>query len=246
MIVHTYALCFNEEVLLPYFLRHYGKASDRIVIYDNGSTDRSIEIIKASKAELRPFDTGGEHKDRAQTELKSTCYHESRGIADWVIVVDMDEFLWHPDFRGLLEKYSKDGITFPKVAGYDMVSPVVPSGQGQIYDEIQSGLRNSVYYDKREVFHPSIDINFSPGCHLSYANGNLKESAEADVKLLHYRYLGPDYFTKRYSMRMARISLDNVENGWGTITPPEGFTLDSFLRHIYQNDLAGKTLEKVV
>ena len=243
MKINVYTLCYNEEVLIPYFFRHYGSIADRIVVYDNGSTDKSRDLVQLLGGELRDLDTGGEHSDRAQTKLKSTCYYESRGKADWVIVVDMDEFLYHPDFSGLLKSYMASGITMPKVLGFDMFSSAVPSGPGQIYEEIFHGWRYWMY-NKFEVFHPSIDINFSPGCHKAYPQGPVKMSDDAEIKLLHYRYLGAEYFKKRYVMRMNRISEDNVKNGWGIIEPKGGLSMGDWLVKVYHDDL--KIHEKIV
>src|SRR5579883_908706 len=33
-IIHVYAVCHNEELLLPYFLRHYEDFAERIIIFD--------------------------------------------------------------------------------------------------------------------------------------------------------------------------------------------------------------------
>jgi len=35
-------------VMVPFFLRHYEPLVDRIVIYDDGSNDRSLELLAAS------------------------------------------------------------------------------------------------------------------------------------------------------------------------------------------------------
>lgn len=224
MILHVYALCFNEEILLPYFLRHYQPLAARVVIYDNDSTDRSRDIIKASGAECRRFQTKGEHSDRIQTMIKSTCYRESRGKADWVIVVDMDEFIYHPDLHGVLQRYDQEKVTLPLVEGFDMVSDAPPSGTGQIYHEIRMGFRNP-RFDKCEVLKPEIEINFEPGCHKAKPTGPVMRSARAKIKLLHYRYLGADYLARRYELRTKRLSQDNLRHGWGVLRPPEGMTI---------------------
>lgn len=233
MILHVYALCFNEETILPYFLRYYQSIAKRVIVYDNDSTDRSREIVKASGAELRRFQTKGEHSDRVQTLIKSTCYRESRGQADWVIVVDMDEFIHHPDLIGTLERYDKEGVTLPLVEGFDMVSDAPPTGPGQIYEEIRTGFR-SESFDKPEVFRPEIDINFEPGCHKANPRGLVKKSAKAEIKLLHYRYLGPDYLIRRYELRTRRLSKDNRRFGWGVIKVPKGKTLADSIRQDFQ------------
>lgn len=56
MSIHLYAACWNEERIIPFFLQHYEPLVDRIIIYDDHSTDRSVELLRASpKVEIRPF-----------------------------------------------------------------------------------------------------------------------------------------------------------------------------------------------
>src|SRR5690606_2040831 len=113
--VHVYTVCWNEAKFLPYFLAHYAQFADRIFVYDNGSTDRSPDIVRAHpKAELRQFDSGGTFDDLSNINVKNNAYKESRGQADFVIVVDADELIYHPAIRELLQRYKEEGITFPK------------------------------------------------------------------------------------------------------------------------------------
>jgi glycosyltransferase involved in cell wall biosynthesis len=236
MIIHVYTVCYNEEVMLPYFFRHYKKFAHRIIVYDNGSTDKSRELVKSLGGELRELETSGKHSDRAQTKLKSEAYYESRGHADWVICVDMDEFLYHEDIVGTLAEYRHHGVTIPKTWGYDMVAKHPPTGPGQIYDEIKHGWY-SWMYNKTVVFHPAVDINFLPGCHLSDPKGPVSWSESAKFKLLHYRYLGADFWVQRYMGRMSRISEDNMNNGWGIFHAPPGVSLEASIRHVHDNDI---------
>ena len=47
--------------------------------------------------EVIPYSTGGKINDFKYLEIKNNAWKKSRGKADWVIVVDMDEFLYHLD-----------------------------------------------------------------------------------------------------------------------------------------------------
>ncbi|WP_119302988.1 glycosyltransferase family 2 protein [Dongia deserti] len=45
-VIHLYCLCWNEERMLPFFFRHYDDLVARYFVFDNGSTDRSIGMLK--------------------------------------------------------------------------------------------------------------------------------------------------------------------------------------------------------
>ena len=49
MKVTLYTICYNEQEMLPYFLNHYSKMVDKIVVYDNQSTDNSRKILESFK-----------------------------------------------------------------------------------------------------------------------------------------------------------------------------------------------------
>ena len=106
MKVWAYVICWNEEVMLPYYLRHYEIFCDKIIIYDNMSTDRSQEIIKAHpKCELRLYDSKGEVRDDLYLKIKNHAWKEARGQGiDYVIVGDTDEFLYHPNILKIFER----------------------------------------------------------------------------------------------------------------------------------------------
>ena len=56
MTIHLYAICWNEIRLLRFFFRHYDSLVDRFVMFDDGSTDGTIEYLRGKpKVEVRPF-----------------------------------------------------------------------------------------------------------------------------------------------------------------------------------------------
>lgn len=214
MNIDVYTMVHNEEFLLPYFFRHYGRFARKITVFDNESNDRTADLARSLGATVIPVDTGGKHRVETLQRVMNEEYKASRGDADWVICAEGDEFFWHPDLPGLLEDYKAKGITLPKTIGFDMVSQSPPSGTGQIWEEIKNGFHNKMY-SKRGVFHPSIDINFGYGGHECYPKGSVVESGDAQIKLLHYRFMGEDYFAKRYEIRRQRICDEDLKRGLG-------------------------------
>jgi glycosyltransferase involved in cell wall biosynthesis len=218
--VWAYTVLRNEAALLPYWLRHYQSFCARVVVYDDESTDGSAGIARAAGAEVRPCPVAG-LDDAALAEFASGQYREARGAADWVIWADADEFVYHPLPRMLLGRLKASGVTLPQVAGYAMVAQSPPSGPGQIWQELGRGAREP-RLDKPCVLDPGIDIAWGPGRHyLASGHETTTPSARAELKLLHYRHLGRDYFAGRNARNYARLPAESRAAGLGWETYPE-------------------------
>jgi Glycosyl transferase family 2. len=212
--VHVYTVCWNEQDLLPFFLEHYSAFAERIVVFDNYSTDASPEIVRACDcAELRSFDTDGTFNEEANIQIKNTAYRESLGEADFVVVVDADEFVFHEDILGVLDGYRRAGVTLPQMQGYDMVSWRFPNRTKAITEAVRQGRVNPMYA-KRCVFHPSLDINFDLGAHSCMPRGDVVESSP-ELSLLHYHYVGYLRSIRKHRERRGRLSGFNVEHRAG-------------------------------
>jgi glycosyltransferase involved in cell wall biosynthesis len=219
-VIHLYTVCYNEATLLPYFFRHYKSFVDKIVVHDNESTDASPRIALDHGAFLVRFSTGGAYDETVLTTIRNTAYIASLDMADFVIVADVDEFLWHPDVAGVLRRYRDYGVTLPMIAGYDMVSNRPPSGTGQIYDEIRFGCRRRSL-DKRIVFNPRLGITYRLGSHACTSRGELAKQSKIDeLKLLHYNFLGVEYVRRRWADRSARHSASNIRLACGSHYKP--------------------------
>lgn len=206
MKIEVFAICYNEEVRLPYFLRHYSQFAD-IHIIDNYSTDNSMAICKG-KTELTKFDTKGELRDDVFILIKNSCWKDSK--ADWVIVCDVDELVYHPDIFKILDN-TKATIFQPRL--FNMFSEKLPTGDGQIYDEIQYGSedirRKMLMFKPKEIE----EINFSPGCHVAHPTGNVIINRE-DLIILHFQFLSRKFTIKRYAEFSKRLSKTNRDNKW--------------------------------
>lgn len=227
MKITLITLCKNEEILLPFFIRHYAPIVDEIHMFDNGSTDRSLEIAKTcSKIKVIPFDTGGVIRDDVYLKIKNE--HYKKLDADWYIVADMDEFLYHKDLRKRLEEYTAQGITMPKTYGYNMIGTDVPIDDGvtPLTQLLNMGvITDTTYvvgpdfmgsYSKRAMFHKSITgVNYMPGCHECFPTGNVRISATAEILMLHYKWLSRDYGSGVY--KSWKLSPENQAAGFGVI-----------------------------
>ena len=216
MSIHLYAACWNEERIIPFFLRHYEPLVDRIVIYDDGSTDRSVELLRASpKVEVRAFKREAESYLDAHLALFETCWHESRGGADWVCLVDLDEFLFHPDWRHYLETQKDAGVTIIQALGFEMVSENFPPTGAALANALTRGYRD-FHMDKTAIFSPDAieQINHFVGRHRCAPVGRLVPPADYCMQLRHYKSLGLDYLLARSHALAGRVTEDDRARGW--------------------------------
>jgi glycosyltransferase involved in cell wall biosynthesis len=216
MSIDLYAACWNEERIIPFFLRHYEPLVDRIIVYDDQSTDRSVELLQASpKVEVRSFSRAAASYLDAHLALFETCWHESRGRTDWVCLVDLDEFLFHPDWDLYLTAQKEAGVTIIKAVGYEMVNEDFPPADANLATTLTQGQR-AEHMDKTALFAPDAieQINHVVGRHLCSPVGRLVPLAKEGVQLRHYKNLGLDYLLARTHALATRVNSDDLARGW--------------------------------
>lgn len=224
MKVAVFSICHNEELFLPYFLRHYKSFADYIVILDNHSTDNSFNICEQEKVHVEKLDTNGLHKIDQMTSLKNS-YWKSLKDYDWVFIVDIDEIVYYPDMRVFLESAKSQRYTVLRPTAYQMVCETYPSGNGQITDmmpfgalstkEVCQALLACDTFDKKCIINPKEikETKYGYGAHYAKMTGRVKELADPNLKLLHYRFLGLEYIFAKNKMRAKRLIAESVEEG---------------------------------
>lgn len=217
-VVHYYAVCWNEEKMLPFMFHHYEAFVDKFFIYDNESTDSSLQIISNHpNATIIPYisNTIDDEKLRA---TKNECWKSSRGKADYVIVCDMDEFVYVPDFTSFIGKVREYNVSIPQSVGFNMCSKTFPDylQTPSLPSAKNKGVQDD-NYSKCVVFNPYkiVEINYEPGAHFCHPIGLVKYSSVPMYKLLHYKNIGIDYVLNRVGQYKARLSKANMQKGYG-------------------------------
>lgn len=219
MKITLYTFCYNEQEILPYFLKHYSTFVDKIVVYNNNSTDNSIQILndwKDCEIEIRDYDTNNQYDEQTLIRLKNNCWKECN--SDYVIVCDMDELLYHPNILEFIEKQPLTDYFTP--IGYNMVGYEIPTDYTkQIYDIIKMGTPDK-HNNKNVLFKRNsiTETNYSPGAHTSRFKGTkrLINCMVPELKLLHYKFLSPEYVADKHTHYGERRSLHSIKRGWGT------------------------------
>lgn len=210
MKIEVFAICYNEEALLPYFLRHYSAFCQKITVFDNFSTDRSNEICLANKiTEVIPYNTGDQIRDDIYLQIKNNCWKGSK--ADWVIICDIDELVYHPFIHTVLSSTEATAIAPPL---FNMFASEFPTTPLQIWDEVMTGVPGGA---KLNLFRPYQvkEINYDPGCHVCFPEGNIILDKNSEIKTLHMKNLSEKYVIERTLLSHSRLSELNKQMGWG-------------------------------
>jgi hypothetical protein len=219
MKVHVYSLCRDERLMLPYYLRHYEPVAERFFVFDDGSTDGSDALLRShGKVELGRFQRDPDWPGSfvmSAFKFNNEVWKQSRGEADWVVVCNVDEHLYHPDLLGYLERCRAAGITALPAVGYQMIARSFPRVDGRLCDHVVHGARWKKM-DKLNIFDPNAisDMNWGPGRHRAAPEGDVVYPRAPELKLLHYRYLGLEYLVNRYAQLRPWFGPLDVRRGY--------------------------------
>ena len=218
-IVHAFFLTYNEANILPHLLKYYSTFCEQITIMDNGSTDDTVKIAESFKnVDIIPFESNEEFNDLVHIKLKNNVWKSSIGYADYVILGDADEFLYHENMVDFLIESKEKGVTIFKPEGYHMVADedfILNSGDN-LLDLVKYGVRTSVL-DKPMMFdcNKILNINYGFGCHSANPQGEVVLSNDTSLKMLHYKFLGLENYHYKNKIRSERLSGFNKEHGFG-------------------------------
>ena len=216
--VDIYAICWNEEDMIEFFFENYDSIANRYVIFDDGSTDRTLELLSANpKVEIRRFDRVVEDSYvLSALALHDTAWKESRGTADWVLITAIDEHLKHPDLAGYLQRCKQSGVTLVPAVGFQMVSDHFPQSGENLAETVTHGAPFEKI-SKLCLFQPSEieETRFSTGRHLADPTGNVVFPETDEVCNLHFKYLDLDRLRARHEILAAGLGTLDTKRGWG-------------------------------
>jgi hypothetical protein len=219
MKIDLYTRCWNDAHMLGFFFRHYDPLVQRYIVYDDGSTDDSLEALGANpKVEVRPMPECSDPDSYVASDqaLLERIWKESRGIADWVIVTDIDEHLYRSHFKDYLATCKSRGVTIIPALGYQMLSEQFPQKGCLLSETVTMGAPDP-QYSKMNIFSPSeIEAaNFAVGRHTAAPKGNVVAPQRDELLLLHYKYLGFECTQRRYKEYQARRRSTDLAMRWG-------------------------------
>lgn len=212
MKIATITAVYNEEDLLPQYLKHYeGQGVDAIFLLDNGSTDKTAEIAaKSLLVDLSSFKNPKIGFDGPKHHAIMKKMVGCIGHFDYVILVDVDEFIVSGDKRTIKETiavtppgydlYTTEGYVMvqgPKEAEYDPSVPLTAQRKQGFFDRL---------YSKPAIVNPAAYPVFSMGIH-SVSGIPREKSAPGLFRLLHYAAPSEAIFLKRRLQREPRVHI---------------------------------------
>lgn len=220
MKIEVHTIAHQEAKLVPYVMRHYWWAD--VIAYTGHSTDGTELALRSLGAKTVFVDTHNQANDKIFIDVKNNCWKGSK--ADWVIVADFDELIYHR--KNIVEKLSQTKATLIRPQKFEMYSDGFPTGDGQITDLVRTGVGGSAKY---HLFRPSEirEMNFLPGAHECRPVGNVIIDdyahdvpgaipvSDDSILCLHYRNLGKEYVRQRQAYTASRLSPLNKKMGWG-------------------------------
>lgn len=218
MIVHVYAHCRNEAALANFWARHYSAFADRITVFDDSSDDGTLEVLaKYPKVTVIPIAHNGLN-EHAVLALAHEKVAKARDKCDWVMWPDLDEFIHHPDMVAALKRYHQSGYDVIRPLGFNMMGGLPSNVPGQLPDILRTGVMAPVY-SKPIVVNPAAVIEWGLGKHTITRPGtrinpwgDVYQPDPWRLRLLHYRFLNPEYCAARNARQYARST--SKEAAW--------------------------------
>lgn len=216
-------LCYNEIKCLPFAVDYWKKLTNHVIVYDNGSTDGSIDFLKSlgGFVTLKHFEYKEDNKinDEELREFKNNIWKEYRDSYDWIIICDVDELLYVRDVEDFYNSINKNKWTIVKFHGIQLVATRFPryvNDQALAHKQIKYGVPDKKF-DKCLMFNcKSVEeMNYEYGAHMCHPKGNVRWCNADDAKLFHFKFVTEQYVEEKYKQNKSKLSQFNIDNNLG-------------------------------
>lgn len=158
--IETITFAYNEEFLLPYYIKHY-EFVDRInVFYDCDSNDRTLSILTEANCNVIHFKFPDMMNDRIKVDAINQFYRTVD--CDVVLNVDVDEFVFAG--RNTIEIQNCDVIKVKFANVYRHITESDLNLSKSVVSQRKHGYFDSLYH-KPIIARTGLDLIWSVGNH---------------------------------------------------------------------------------
>ncbi len=210
-LLHIYLTTWNNQEVLKDTITWYRDLIPdcKITVYDNMSTDMTIEMCTQMNCQVISFNTGGTMNEKILMQIRELCWLNPEHDSTWVLCCDDDEMgMITPE---LLENAEWNVCQFQ---GYEMFGQ-----EGDTLEDMRYGLTSEGYSKKILFKRDEIQaMNFGAGSH--NANPIPKEGFEIkysvkEVPLYHTKWgRGWDKGVSRQKSIAPRVDEESKRKNW--------------------------------
>ena len=225
MKICTIVLCKNEMDILPFVRKYWERISADVIVYDNGSTDGSLEYLSSIPyVTIRHFDSDG-HNDIIHKNVKEQAYLEYKNDYDIIIITDMDEIFYFNDFKAVSEAFIDGGYNIlmtPIISLCEDFKPPYSEDKylhqlcHKFYKQRMNHMKGFDGYSKLSIFNTKVTdkVEMSVGQHYVKTSPDMKIMLSNNGFNLHIdKGFGLDYKYKVRQRMYANLSDTNKRYG---------------------------------
>lgn len=221
MKIWANTIVHNEENFIWFAIMSVVDWVDKVLIWDTGSTDKTVKIIKEIekiKKDKIIFKEVGEVGDEKFPKIRQQMLKQSD--SDWILILDGDEIWWDDSIKKIIKKINMDGSRIEGI----VVPMIVPVGDIYHFQEEAAGeyrlLGRKGHLSLRALSKkiPGLHVDWPYGKE-SYLDGENKPIQQrAGVIFLNTPYLHVTHLRRSNSRRKYdkfKYELgENVEDGF--------------------------------
>ena len=204
MKICAHVLLKNEENFIWYSIMSVINYVDKIIIYDTGSDDKTIDIINKinnKKIILREIKTDKFYEDKLRQQMLNET------TSDWFIVLDADEIWWDDSIKLITDLIRKDGDRLDSI----VVPTVNMVGDIFHYQEKEAGRYNLAgrigHYATRAINRRIPDLH-GVGEHGVFMWADITNTKIEDLDSKKIKYIDAPYIHTTHLKRSDNINGD--------------------------------------
>lgn len=211
--------------ILPFVRKYWERISADVIVYDNGSTDGSLEYLSMFPyVTVRHFDSDGQN-DVIQKQVKQQAYLEYKNDYDIIIITDMDEVVYFDDFKAVSRAFVDGGYNIlmtPIISLCEDFKPPFSEDKylhqlcHKFYRQRMNHMKGFDDYSKLSIFNTKVTdkVEMSVGQHFVKTLPNMTIMLSNNGFNLHIdKGFGLDYKYKVRQRMYANLSDTNKRYG---------------------------------